>query len=213
MVSTGQIEGGLEPFSETEPRWCCPNDHGSPPGPSVFSFGRSSRFSQAGASPGGGAVTQPRALLPPTLTPRPGLQALGSKGNEGDRGRWASGEKAEESQRESRASGALCPPPRRLRTLPGAPSPAKGRGPVPLHPSLGLRAWGPAEQTPLGLAGRRAPSGGGKEAGGAGPGPRLGQNQLGRRGARGIPGPRWPALLPPRLSARAAFPPARRERR
>lgn len=123
------------------------------------------------------------------------------------------GEGGGESQREYKTSGALCPPPRHLRTLPGAPSPAKGRGPVPLRPRLQLRACGPAEETPLGLAGRRAPSGGGKEAGGAGPGPRLGQSQLGRRGARGSQGPGWLALLPPRLSARAAFPPVRLERR
>lgn len=71
-------------------------------------------------------------------------------------------EEGGESQRESRASGALCPPPRRLRTLPGAPSPAKGLGPIPLCPSLGQLAYGLAEEIPLGLAGRRAPSRGGR---------------------------------------------------
>lgn len=62
------------------------------------------------------------------------------------------GEGGGESQREYRASGALCPPPRRLRTLPGALSPAKGRGPVPLRPRLRLPACGPRGGDPAGAS-------------------------------------------------------------
>lgn len=168
----------------SKPRWCWPDDSGSPPGPSVFSFVLQI-FSFRG---------EPwrKRRNPSEGTPaHPGLQAQGSRGSEGDRGRWESGEKAEERVRGSPGRRASCVHPLGAcaRFL-APPSPAKGRGPVPLRPSLRQLACSPAEETPLGLAGRHAPSGGGKEAGGAGPGPRLGQSQLGRRGARGSPGPR-----------------------
>lgn len=133
------------------------------------------------------------------------------------------GEGGGESQREYKASGALCPPPRHLRTLPGAPSPAKGRGPVPLRPRLQLRACGPAEETPLGLAGRRAPSGGGKEAGGAGPGPPTRVEPAGEAGRAWEPGapvagplpattecPRCLPAGPPRKALSLRQPPRRR---
>lgn len=73
----------------------------SPPGPSVFSFVLQI-FS------GRGEPWRKRSHSAEDAPAYSGLQTQGSRGSEGDRGRWASGEKAEERLRGSPGRRASC---------------------------------------------------------------------------------------------------------
>lgn len=102
-VSTRQIEGSFEPFSETEPGLVLAERL-------RFSSGAFSvQFRSVLLVFSGRNEPWRRRSHPAEGTPaHPGLQAQGSRDSEGDRGRWTSREKAKERVRGSPGHRAPC---------------------------------------------------------------------------------------------------------